>query len=225
MKKIILLGILAISSFSSTLLQSNVFDINNKNVYLTLFGGANFLDVNNSGGIKPNFHPGYIVAGELGLEFCSGYRFEVEYAYRRNTLKKLHFFGQNFTLPGHVQTSSYMANVLWDVPLIGYGKYKFCFKPYVGLGVGYDVQRWHAEQDNFFINENKKGFAWQLMTGLRYQFFDKFETNIEYKFHKGPLTKFYNHSIGLGLTYKFGFDCCNDNEYYNNEYVYNSGDF
>ncbi len=70
---------------------------------------------------KTKYKAGYIIAGSLGYCWNYGLNLEAEYAFRRNEIKKIHFFGQGSSKHGHFQTSSYMANLLWDLPLSTWG--------------------------------------------------------------------------------------------------------
>ena len=80
-------------------------------------GGANFLQSTAIDGNKSYYQTGYIIAGSLGYCWRDGLRLEAEYAFRRNAIRKIDFFGEGSSNHGHFQTSSYMANLLWDVPL------------------------------------------------------------------------------------------------------------
>lgn len=202
MKKTILLGIVAIASTSSNAEAFMSNSASTSGIYIELFGGANFLQTSSNNHIQPTFETGYIVSGSLGYKWCNGLRLEAEYAFRRNDLEKLHFFGQTFKLPGHFQSSSYMANALWDISLS-----RYCINwltPFAGVGIGYDTQQYHAKQDGFHFRRKENSFAWQLMTGLKLPIFKNTDLSLEYKFHKGPIKNIYSHSIGLGLTYTFG---------------------
>lgn len=171
--------------------------------YVNLFGGANFIQSSMSSGVRNNYKTGYIVSSSLGYSWCYGLRLEGEYAYRRNSLKSIHFFGRTFSISGHFQSSSYMANVLWDLPLRRWGCDFWKIRPFVGGGIGYDDQLIHANNSGFSYREGKKGFAWQVMAGLKYPIFCHTHISLEYKFHKGGLNNVYNHSVGAGLTYYF----------------------
>lgn len=178
--------------------------IDNNNFYAEILGGANFLQTTTDSGVKSNYRTGYIVAGTLGYRWCYGLRLEAEYAFRRNSLTKIHFFGRSFPIHGHFQSSSYMANVLWDLPLATWG-YQCCgVHPFIGGGIGYDVQRVHGKNQDLVFNQKKRHFAWQVVAGIGYPLFCSTEISLEYKFHKGGLHYIYNHSLGLGLTYQFG---------------------
>ena len=173
--------------------------------YAEVFGGASFIQQSKSGGFTTRSETGYIVAGSLGYRWCYGLRLEAEYAYRRNSLKNIHFFGRTYSINGQFQTSSYMANLLWDLPLCQWGCYLWEIEPYVGVGIGYDNQRAHGKRGFLTLSGKKKGFAWQAMAGVSYPIFCNTHLSVEYKFHKGPLNHIYIHAVGVGLTYDFDF--------------------
>ena len=91
------------------------------NFYAKFLGGANFLQNTTTEGNKSTYQTGYIFAGSLGYCWRYGLRLEAEYAFRRNAISKIHFFTEGFSKHGHFQTSSYMANLLWDLPLSSWG--------------------------------------------------------------------------------------------------------
>ena len=178
--------------------------VDEMNFYGKIFGGANFLQNTALNGNKSKYQTGYIVAGSLGYSWCYGLRVESEYAYRRNAIRKIHFFGQGFSKHGHFQTSSYMANLLWDLPLSSWECSFWNIRPFVGAGVGYDFQQMHSSNSRIDFHQKWNHFSWQLMGGLAYPLFNNTEMTLEYKFHQGGC-HFYNHSIGVGLVYKFYF--------------------
>lgn len=176
----------------------------NRNFYAEIFGGANFLQTQTSGGIRSDYQTGYIVSGSLGYRWCYGLRTEFEYAYRRNEIRKIHFFGRSFSINGHFQSSSYMGNLIWDLPFCAWGCNFWGIQPFIGGGIGYDFQQVHAHNEGLTLNQHKKGFAWQVIAGLSYPIFCNTDISLEYKFHKGGLNYIENHSIGVGLKYNFG---------------------
>jgi len=176
----------------------------NNNFYVEVLGGANFLQTDTNSGIRYDYQTGYIVSGSLGYRWCYGLRFEAEYAFRRNSLRKIHFLGRTFTIDGHFESSSYMANLLWDFPLSNWGCNFLKIQPYIGGGAGYDFQQVRAHNEGFSFRENKKHFAWQVIAGLGYPLLCNTDISLEYKFHKGGFNYIYSHSVGLGLTYRFG---------------------
>lgn len=173
------------------------------NFYAKMFGGANFLQTCTSEGVRSSYQTGYIIGGSLGYYWCYGLRLEAEYAFRRNDVRKIHFSGRHFSMHGHFQASSYMANILWDLPLSLWGC-GFCnIQPFIGAGIGHDFQQIHSSNSRFVLTEKWNHFSWQVMAGLAYPVFCNTEMTLEYKFHKGG-GHFYNHSVGVGLAYKFG---------------------
>lgn len=203
MKKSITL-LVTIFSLSLEAYQSYPCCINTNNFYAEIFGGANFLQTQRSGGIKSTYKTGYIVSGSLGYKYCYGLRLEAEYAFRRNSLQKIHFFGRSFNLSGHLESSSYMANLLWDLPIECWGCTLWNLKPFIGAGIGYDNQHLHAKSAGLNFKHHKRGFAWQFIAGLKYPIFCDTDLSFEYKLHHGRLKHIYSHSIGIGLTYSFG---------------------
>lgn len=172
------------------------------NLYVNGFAGANFLQVKH---VKSkNLKTGYVLSAALGYHLNYGFRVEGEYAFRRNSIKQHHRYRSVYKMKHvYAQTSSYMANALWDVPLS-----KLCFnlRPFIGGGIGYDSQgSQHSYKRSKYISTTTRGqFAWQFMTGLSYPLSSNTNMMVAYKLHKGTKCDIYNHSIGLGLTYNFG---------------------
>lgn len=171
--------------------------------YVEVAAGGNFLQVQRSHGLKVISQPGYIIAGSLGYRWNYGLRLEFEYAFRRNPTKKIHVFGRSNEINGHFQSSSYMANLLWDLPISSWGCDFWQIRPFVGGGIGCDHQQITKQDTTLTFSQNNKGFSWQLIAGLGYPIFCHSDISLEYKFHKGGFS-IYNHSILLGLTYNFG---------------------
>lgn len=174
------------------------------NFYGRIFAGANFLQKTTLNGNKSTYDTGYIVGGFLGYCWNYGLRFEGEYAYRRNAIKKILLFGQGSSTHGHFQTSSYMANLLWDFPLSSWKCAFWNIRPFVGAGIGYDFEQMQASNSRIDFHQKWNHFSWQLMAGLAYEIYCNTELSLEYKFHQGGC-HFNNHSLGVGLAYKFNF--------------------
>jgi opacity protein-like surface antigen len=171
--------------------------VDETNFYAKILGGANFLRNTAIEGNKSTYQTGYIIAGSVGYCWGYGLRLEGEYAFRRNAIRKIQFVGEGFSKDGHFQTSSYMVN------LSTWGSTFWNIKPFVGAGIGYDFEQMHSSNSRIVFNQKWNKFAWQLMAGLAFPIFCNTEIALEYKFHQGGC--FYNHSIGVGLVYKFGF--------------------
>lgn len=175
-----------------------------KNFYAKIFSGANFLQNTEATGSKSTYQAGYIIAGSLGYRWCYGLRLEAEYAFRRNAISKIHFFGQGYSKHGHYQASSYMANLLWDLPLSSWGCAFWDTQPFIGAGIGYDCQQVHSSNSRIVFKQKWNHFAWQLMAGVAYPIYCNTKITLEYIFHQAG-SHFNNHSIGVGLIYNF--DC------------------
>jgi opacity protein-like surface antigen len=173
-----------------------------KNVYAKIFGGTNFLQNTSVSGNNASYDAGYIFAGSLGYCWRYGLHWEGEYAFRRNAINKITFSSQGSSTNGHFQTSSYMGNMLWYVPLSTLTGRCWNFRPLIGIGVGYDFEQMSASNSRVDFNQKWHVFSWQAMAGLAYTVFCNAEFTLEYKFHQGD--HFYNNAIGIGFAYKFG---------------------
>ena len=167
-------------------------------IYAKIFSGVNFLQSTSISGNKAKYNTGYIVSGSLGYSLGNGLHLEGEYAYRRNDISKIDFFLQTSSRHGHVQTSSYMANLLWDLPLCSFGD----IQSYIGAGIGYDFTQMHASNCQIVFNQKWRRFSWQLMAGVAYPIYCNTEIILEYKFHQTSCL-FNNNAIGIGLIYTF----------------------
>lgn len=171
--------------------------------YAKIFAGGNFLQNTYIKGNNATYEPGYIYTGSLGYCWSDcGLRAEAEFAYRRNAISQIQFITQGSSTDGYFQTSSFMANLLWDWSLCSWGRPFWGIRPFVGGGIGYDHGHMHAENSRIIFSQEWDLFAWQVMTGLTYPIFSHAKLALEYKFHQ--YSHFYNHSVGIGLRYKLG---------------------
>ncbi len=171
--------------------------------YAKILGGANFLQNTSIQGNKTTYETGYIAAGSLAYCWRYGLCFEGEYAFRNNSIEKIHFVTEGFSDHGYFQTSSAMANLLWDLPLCSWGCTFWDIQPFIGAGIGCDFQKMHASNSRIVFNQKWTRFSWQAMAGLAFPIFRNTQISLEYKFHQG--SHFYNHTFGVGLVYNFGF--------------------
>lgn len=203
MKKNILLFLLPLLFLTSAQAQpwSNIASCCGKNFYGKFLTGVNFLQDTSINGNTANYNQGYIIGGSLGYCWRYGLSLEAEYAFRRNAIGQINFFGQGSSNNGHYLASSFMANVIWEVPSL-----KMCTfgntQPFIGAGIGYDLQQMHSSNSLIVFHQTWNHFSWQLMAGFIYPIFCNTEMTLEYKFHQGN-THFYNHTIGIGLIYRF----------------------
>jgi opacity protein-like surface antigen len=179
--------------------------VDGTNFYAKVLGGANFLQNTTIEGNKSTYQMGYIVAGSLGCCWRNyGLHLEAEYAFRRNAISKIHFVTEGSSKHGYFQTSSYMTNLLWDLPLYSWGCAFWNIQPFIGAGIGYDHQRMHASNSRIVFNQKWNQFSWQTMAGFAYPIFRKAAITLEYRFYQGGV-HFCNHAVGVGLVHKFGF--------------------
>lgn len=186
--------------------DANVWDECNEianSCYVGVLGGPNFLSSCEDWGVKTDYDTGGLISISLGYRWYYGLRLEYEYAYRINNLHKLHYWGYSYKVRGYFRSCSYMANLIWDIPL---KLWNSCLKiqPFVGAGIGYDCQHIHAH--NSWIRYQRRSedhFAWQVIAGMSYPFFCDSDFTLDYKFHKGGLHHVNNHSIGVGVVYNF----------------------
>lgn len=205
MKKNRLLLLLSFLFFTITDARAHEeYDMDETNFYARILSGVNFLQSTTSNGNKATYQAGYLVSGALGYSWCYGLSVEVEYQFRRNPIRKVYFVNGEVSRKGHVQASSYMANLLWNLPLCNWGCLFSNAQPFIGAGLGYDCQRMHSANSRIIFNQTWKQVSWQVMTGFAIPIFRNTEMTFEYKFHRGN-KHFYNQSVGVGLTYKFNF--------------------
>lgn len=176
--------------------------VNKTNLYAKILAGANLLQNATTNENRSYYQTGYMIGGSLGFNWRYGLSLEGEYAYRRNGIRKIHLFGQDSSHHGHLQSSSAMANLLWDLPLSSWGCPCWNIQPFIGAGIGCDFQQMHSTNSRINFHQKWNCFSWQMMAGLAYQVFRNTEMTLEYKFHQGG--HFYNHTIGIGLVYQFG---------------------
>jgi opacity protein-like surface antigen len=215
MKKDILLLVLSLLLFMTVDTQAQEWcvdsscfyedsGVHGSNFYAKIFSGDNFLQNTSISGDNSTYQIGYIITGSLGYCWREDLRLEAEYAFRRNAIQKIHFYGEGISRHGHFQTSSYMANLLWDLPLATWNCACWNLQPFIGAGIGYDLQQIHSSNSRIIFNQKWNHFSWQMMAGLTYPILCHTEITLEYKFHQGGC-KFNDHSVGVGLVYKFGW--------------------
>jgi opacity protein-like surface antigen len=179
-------------------------------LYLSVFGGANFLNDQSvqfvsSGAsevFSSNANTGFVIGGAIGThldKWAKGLRTEIEASYRRNDVGG-HWFissGPSNSASGFIDantsTFSIMANAWYDIDIGSK------VRPYVGGGVGW--ARSHAdaafvETSNFggpvspFVLRNREressGFAWQLGLGFNYEVMPDVDLGIGYRYMNAP---------------------------------------
>jgi opacity protein-like surface antigen len=154
------------------------------------------LSLSSSGPAEAKFDPGFILSAALGYHGPWGLNLEAEYAYRNNSLKNVRF-GRSYPIRGTFETSSYMANLVCDLPT----RWTIC--AFVGAGAGYDCQHIRISTGRYTFTSTKNGFAWQIIIGAAYRLYEYLDISLEYKLHNGPSKHIFNNSVGIGLIYDF----------------------
>lgn len=210
MKKNILLLLISFLFFTATHAQDQESrnekhcDVDRTNFYVRFLSGVNFLQSNTTDENKSSFKPGYIIDGLLGYCLPCGLRLEAEYAFRKNGIKKIDFYVEGCSRDGNLKDSSCMANLLWDVPVSSWICALGDIQPFIGAGLGYDFQQMRSWNSRIIFDQKWNSLSWQAMAGLTYPILCNTDMALEYKFHQGA-SHFYNHYVGIGLVYTFGF--------------------
>lgn len=160
--------------------------------YGTVSGGKAWFESDNfiggtSGPITQEFGHEYGISGAIGYAF-QGFplRLEGEFTYFRGDVDALRGTLTTFN-GGSDQHYVGMANLYYDFALSGMLER---FKPYVGLGVGFDVERWG--QSLVDLNsvstagryDTKVFFAYQLKGGLSYALTDRLDALLGYRYFR-----------------------------------------
>jgi opacity protein-like surface antigen len=190
--------------------------------YMSADGGANWISKR-----RVDFDVGYVYAGQVGYKLmCTGFRFEVETSYRKNDVYKFHLTQADATAIGLISTAlaakgsqhsrSALFHILYDIPCCE----PSCLAPYIGAGVGYSRYKLSlkplvlppthtfntdaakaAITANQSFHQKKKGFAWDILAGLCYQFNEYFDLDLHYHYLQNKRSC--NHSFEAGLKFNF----------------------
>lgn len=210
----LLLAIFAICAWNISTLKAS-----EDGPYVQLFGGGNWASLDNGNKFKPanlHFKDGYIVGAALGYRIWGSFRMEAEYAYRYNKLNlSIRHIDEDMRPSrmrgtGKVDTSTALANLLWDIPIGEWG-----FAPYIGAGVGYGWSNYRSsgslrvEANNEISHieipkgrNNANGFAWQAIGGVSVPLTLCIDLGIEYRYCKSS-QHLRNQSVVLASKYLF----------------------
>jgi opacity protein-like surface antigen len=141
-----------------------------------------------------------------GYKFDSGFRAEVEMAYRKNSFRTKYIVGAEDNLKSKnyhsLHSWSYMANVFYDVKPLSYRD----VHPYVGVGVGYcqgtEKVKFKSPLKVNEVKERDSHFAYQGIVGAKYALNDVVDIAAEYKYFCGQAHA-KDHSICLALLRNF----------------------
>lgn len=157
--------------------------------YVKVFGGAAFLnDFNGHGnhvGFNTTFDTGYVAGAAIGSEIDAvpGLRVELEASFRQAQLQGTLFYcGDPSVMGGSSGTFAALVNVVYSVDAGG------GFHPYAFVGAGGASRRIELQPtpDNWKNTSDEHGFAFQLGTGVEYQFADGVKLGIGYTYFQGP---------------------------------------
>lgn len=170
---------------------------NENGSYISVFGGANWLDhIKNHDVVKMDYKVGGLAGIAAGYRFNRYTRFEAEFAYRRNELDKLIYEGVAHHPDSHIRTLSYMANTYIDFPVCS------TLKPYVGAGLGYMDSDYKIRTETEHFQGSSSGLAAQLMAGVAVPVGLSTEVGVEYRYFIGR-ENFRDHSAVLTAKYMF----------------------
>lgn len=187
MKKLLCLLIAIISSATGFAFYSTC---ENEGIYVSLTGGANWLD------IEKHFHSkvGFFTAGAVGYRY-DNFRFEGEIGFRRNKLR-LGFekYGELIICPSRTDTFTIMAHAFYDIPI------NFCIRPYFGCGIGHAIHT--ARAKGIEGKGMVTGFAWDVIMGVTYQVTDRINLDLQFR-NLNTKLHYNDHTVALGLRYQF----------------------
>ena len=170
--------------------------------------------------VNSRFDSGFAAGARAGYEM-GPWRFEGEYAYRRNGLDRVTAAG--FTpsgVNGERQSHAIMANVIYDInlPALGLGP-ALPVTPHIGAGVGaVNIQdRAFAPGLGRFFDDDDWQFGYQAIAGLRYNITPAVAFDLDYRYLgtteatfrvPGTSTKYKTgyetHNLMASLVYRFG---------------------
>jgi opacity protein-like surface antigen len=183
-------------------------------------GGVAFLDdadLDDGSGIDivSTFDAGYLIAGAGGYAHGSGFRGELELAYRENGNDELEFRlpGPDVTFDAEGDTSAFtaMANGYYDID-IGVP----ALRPYVGFGVGLAVVDTELSVQGIkLVDDSDTVFAYQALAGAAFHITPNIATTVGYAYLATTDPKFKvegggsvdaeyaSHNVMVGLRYTF----------------------
>ncbi|MEQ8193965.1 MAG: outer membrane beta-barrel protein [Rhodospirillales bacterium] len=196
------------------------------NWYLNISAGGTFLqDADNAGtssglSVENTFDAGPVVIGAIGRKFKNGFRFEGELSYRQNDIDKFTSvnaggttisLGSGLSGDGDVSSFGFMLNGAYDFMA---GKK---WSPFIMAGIGGA----HLSINDASVagvalaDDSTTVFAYQVGTGINYNFNDKIALGISYRYFgtADPSfsdstgaefeSEYSSHSVLAGLTFSF----------------------
>lgn len=193
-------------------------------VYVSLFGGASFLNdvdfLGSTGTPLPLYinhnNMGYVLGGAVGVDVSKSLRAELEVSHSDWGINSLDNTGNNTSPPttGDYSSTFLMGNLWYDFHS------NSVFTPYIGggIGVAFPHQNLNVKTDTS-SSDTPSAFAFQIGVGAKMQLSGNIDLDIGYRFKDVPdftlnLTDYsgtyayYNyslvsHNIQAGLTFHF----------------------
>jgi outer membrane protein OmpA-like peptidoglycan-associated protein len=152
---------------------------------------------------KVRFDSGFAAGARIGYE-QGPWRFEAEYAFRRNEVDRVSVAGASFSdLDASRHAHAFMANLLYDINL------GWPVKPHIGAGIGGVLLGDKASVPGFgtVLNENTWEIGYQAIGGVRYDLTPNIAVDLDYRYFATTDARF--RVPGTGLTYKTGYNTHN----------------
>jgi outer membrane protein OmpA-like peptidoglycan-associated protein len=149
------------------------------------------------------FDSGFAVGARIGYEE-GPWRFETEYAYRRNEADRITLGGASFgNIGGSRQAHAFLANLIYEID------FGWPVKPHIGAGIGgvYMKDKASAPGLGTFFNDNTWEIGYQGIGGLRYDLTQNIAVDLDYRYFATTDARF--HVPGTSATYKTGYSTHN----------------
>jgi outer membrane protein OmpA-like peptidoglycan-associated protein len=173
--------------------------LNTDSAYVGIGGGAVFLQDQDLGaGFKLNPDTGWMVDGTLGVRWSSGWRVELEGAYRDNDYKFL-------IARGDIEGYSVIVNAIRDFDL------GWKVKPYLGFGAGALFANYNIEipGTGLAADDDSTQGVWQAIAGITVPIAPRFEGFVDYRYLetfekiRSVDDRYAAHEVTAGVRYTF----------------------
>ena len=176
--------------------------------YLTISGGALWLEDASAYGVSLDFDTGFSVLGALGYAFGNGLAVEIESGYTEVDGAELHYRGFYTDVDGEFRQVPILANVVYTADVTDHVSF------YIGAGAGIiwsDAQVdsiGGLELGRFGDVEDEWNFAAQAKAGVAFKLSEATSFNVGYRFLYGQdaiggADDSLGHILEGGLTFRF----------------------
>jgi opacity protein-like surface antigen len=152
--------------------------------YVTITGGALWLEDASAYGISLDFDTGFSVLGAVGYSFGNGLAVEIESGYMEVDSAEVHGFGLHADVDGDFRQVPIIANVVYNVDIASGVSF------YIGAGAGIvwseaSVDRVAGFDVSGAIDEKSWNFAAQAKAGLSFRLCEAASLNVGYRYFYG----------------------------------------